>query len=68
MQEWLEEPEPVAVQPCLLCQEGFEYRADLFAHIDAIHDGLYWYRNAFLHQELLSLHVVIGQEVGLSNG
>ena len=63
LREWLEEPAPVAAQPCLLCQEGFEHRADLLGHIDAVHGGLQRYRNAFLSLEALCPHVVTGQEV-----
>ena len=68
LREWLEEPVPVAAQPCLLCQEGFEHRVDLLAHIDAVHGGLQRYRNAFLSLEALCPHVVTGQEVWLAKG
>ena len=62
LREWLDDPVLEAVQPCLLCQEGFKHRTDLLAHIDAEHGGLQRYRNAVLCLESLSPHVVSGQE------
>ena len=62
LREWLDDPGLEAVQPCLLCQEGFKHRTDLLVHIDAEHGGLQRYRNAVLCLESLSPHVVSGQE------
>ena len=62
LREWIDDPVLEAVQPCLLCQEGFKHRTDLLAHIDVEHGGLQRYRNAVLCLESLSPHVVSGQD------
>ena len=66
LREWLHEPTVVAAQPCLLCQEGFEHRDDLIAHVEAVHGGHQRYRNACFSLESVCPHVVTAQEVRVS--